>query len=323
MDKLIYLALLSIYFLCVQQSAHAALTGEQEEARSKGMFFYNLKRTTEAMPHLRISAEAGDAESQFALGAIYKEIGRYIFYSEDANEAGEYWYKRAAEQKHMGAMVQLFNTDGAACRVDPDCSSETGHPQTWRELALITAKQRADEGDADAMYHLFIFTDKDEWLIKAAEAGSARAQFNLAKSYHQGKDFFLTPARRQQAVGKWLSAAAEADFIPALHKMRQDAALKNDIEKKLYWTERGAKAGALDAMYEYIPTLDTVRAYGLSLLFIEAVQPSAIEWHSEALKALIQKMTPEQIKAGEAYSEYWRKYQPPLVSIYADDPDYW
>lgn len=91
-------------------------------------------------------AEAGDAESQYSLGAMY---GAGEFVKKDDREAAR-WYLAAAEQ---------------------------GHVEAQRNLGLMYLYGEGLERD---------FTKGIDWIVKAAHGGSIDAMKALATAYEHG-----------------------------------------------------------------------------------------------------------------------------------------
>jgi TPR repeat protein len=132
---------------------------------------------------LTLSAESGDAASQYQLGTLYDE-GDGI---DENNEKAVEWYRKSAEQgyaKAQGYLSQMYFL-GEGVQLDD-------------EKAAYWARKAANQGDAlgqnnvGFMYHTGRGATEDslraiEWYLLAAEQGLAMAQVNLSDIYLYGE----------------------------------------------------------------------------------------------------------------------------------------
>ncbi|MBF0438649.1 MAG: sel1 repeat family protein [Magnetococcales bacterium] len=151
---------------------------------------------------LREKAEEGDANSQYSLGNMYKG-GRGGLYK-DCRQAA-YWYRKAADQNHLEAQINL------------GISYATGHGVPKDDgQALAWYRKAADQGHVGAQYILGVFyttkssnSDDDkkavEWYRKAAEQGHTQAQYNLGVFYETGRG---VPMDNKQAVSWYRKTAS-------------------------------------------------------------------------------------------------------------------
>lgn len=311
----ILLAFFMVAVVC-SQVALADLTSEQVAAKSRGLFLYNLRRTNDAASFLKVAAEAGDREAQFFLGEVIRKGATYV------SPESQYWYRLAANQNDVYAMMRLFKVDEAVCFALDECTPGSNF-KGWRVMARKIAESRAAEGSGEAMYQLFLMTGEYNWLIKSAEAGFGEGQYWLSIEYRQGWDIFFVPGKREKTADKWLLAAACSGYVPAMDKLRSVLAERGDIQGNVRWTEQAAKAGSLNAMIHYAAwmantseyfkyPLDLVKAYGLTLVIAEAELPSRRGIERMRLKKLSKNMTAEQIDLGVAFAANWKKDHPPL-----------
>ena len=300
--------------------AWAQLTPEQEDARSQGLFFLNMIKSAKASPFLEISAEAGDTESQYYLAEILRRNQKVI--TPKAQEL----YEAAAEKGDIYAMMRLSDKGDDLCHIMENCPPDIKTPQQWSEAARALAKERASQGDVEAMYQLFLLTGKFDWLTQAAESGFPRAQYRLGGIYEDGFGTFLIPGNRKKEIEKWYKASAEGGYPPGMNSYADLLNKRGDRQGYGYWIEQSAKAGHFSAMSGYAAwtahmpdevgyPLDLVKAYGLTLLMAEADPgsgPSSPGYGGQVLPRVAAKMTPEQIEAGKAYAKEWAKTHPPL-----------
>jgi hypothetical protein len=305
--------------LLVTNFAWAELTPEQEEARARGVFLYNMKDGYTAQPFLEIAAKAGDGESQYYLAELILINKSHI------NSEAQALYEAAAEKGDIYAMLRLADKKDDLCHIMENCPPDLKTPQQWLESARTLATERANQGDAEAMYQLYSITGKFDWLTQAAKSGFPRAQYMLGDIYAGGYGTFLIPGNRKKEIEKWYKASAENGYPPGMNRYAFLLKKRGDLQGLAYWIEKSANAGHFGAMSSYAAwtahmpdevgyPLDLVKAYGLTLLMAEADPglPSSPGYGGQVLPEVAAKMTPEQIEAGKAYAKEWAKTHPPL-----------
>ena len=174
--------------------APAARADVHEARRS-----YRAGAYATALDALLPLAEAGEAEAQYDMGALYCDglaVGR------NYRKAAQ-WYSRAAEQGHKGAQFSLGflayhgagrgEADGAVAR-DPVAAARWLKPAAERDNAmaqyLLATLYRKGEG---------VPPDQDKalrWALAAAERGIAGAQYEAA----------LVLGSREHALASWVEA---------------------------------------------------------------------------------------------------------------------
>ncbi|MEB0119967.1 sel1 repeat family protein [Pseudomonas sp. CCI1.2] len=311
-------SIFTLFIVC--NSAWAELTPEQEEARNQGLFFLNMISSAKASPFLEISAGAGDTESQYYLAEILRRNNKFI------TPKAQALYEAAAGKGDIYAMMRLSNKGDDLCHIMENCPPDIKTPQEWLENARSLAKERAAQGDGEALQQLFMITGQFDWLIKAAESGFPDAQEWLGSLYKEGVGTFLIPGNREKEIEKWYKASAENGYAPGMSSYADRLKKLKDRQGAGYWTEKAAEAGHFGSMSDYAAwtahmpdevgyPLDLVKAYGLTLLMAEADPgrgPSSPGYGGEVLPEVAAKMTPEQIEAGKAYAKEWAKTHPPL-----------
>ncbi|MGV8865079.1 MAG: tetratricopeptide repeat protein [Pseudomonas sp.] len=308
----------TLFIVC--NSAWAQLTPAQEEARIKGIFSYNMMRGFTAKPFLEIAAKAGDGDAQYYLAELIRIRKKYITAEAQA------LYEAAAEKGDIYSMMRLSDKNDDLCHIMENCPPDIKTPQEWLESARSLAKERAAQGDGEAMQQLFMITGHFDWLVKAAESGFPDAQEWLGSLYKEGVGTFLIPGNRKKEIEKWYRASAESGYAPGMSSYADLLQKFGDLKGAGYWTEKAAEAGHFGSMSSYAAwtahmpdevgyPLNLVKAYGLTLLMAEADPgrgPSSPGYGGQVLPEVAAKMTPEQIEAGKAYAKEWAKTHPPL-----------
>ena len=183
----------------------------------------------EAVRWFQASAEQGYARAQFYLGSAY-DNGKGV--SQDHEEAVR-WYRKAAEQGQAEAQYNL----GVSYR------KGVGVPQDYKE-AVQWYRKAANQGMGEAQWNLgnmyvnglgvsqnyakaaklFIKAESSKWfrenvnqhdakvaaMIRGAENGMARDQFDLARQYYYGRGI----AQDYTEAFKWYRKAARAGSRP-------------------------------------------------------------------------------------------------------------
>lgn len=307
-----------ILLMIILTPAWGKLTPEQHESKNKGLIFYNLDRQDLAAPLLQTAAISGDSESQYYIGEIERHKSMFM------TAVAQQWYEKAAEQGDIYAMLRLASADQTLCILMQNCAPDIKSPSEWAVKAGELIRARANQGDGEAMFQLYLLTSNFDWLIKSAKNGFPEGQNWLGVKYRERSGFFLTPDRRKKEVERLFRAASNAGYVPAMRNLYNFIPLEGNEKEVGYWVEKAAQSGHFGAMSSYaawtahLPDevgypMDLVKAYGLTLLMAEA-EPGG-GWKSYGEEALIKvaaKMTVEQIEAGKAFAEEWKKTHPPL-----------
>ena len=130
--------LLAVLSLCLTNlgQAWAQLTPDQQAAKERGLMLYNQYK--EAVPDLRIAAEAGDREAQYFLAESLRLEKRYM--TAEAHR----WYEAAAQQGDYYAMIRLGRSGDDLCTVMNTRSTKTR--RTVINGSQVT-EHRYNEGD--------------------------------------------------------------------------------------------------------------------------------------------------------------------------------
>ncbi|MGA4533180.1 tetratricopeptide repeat protein [Ectopseudomonas chengduensis] len=173
------------------------LTPEQQIAKEKGIALYNQYKAMSAEPYLEVAAKAGDREAQYYLGEALRMNNRFM------TEEAQKWFIAAADQGDLYAMLRLSRSGSDLCSAMSNCPSDSKTAWDWLKQAREIGKARADAGDSEAMYIMYLGTNDLEWLEKSADAGYAPAQYLLASRYQEGKGFPPPPGSVQRKLRSW------------------------------------------------------------------------------------------------------------------------
>lgn len=236
-----------------------------------------------AAEYFSLAAEAGHAESQFALATCYvngrgvtqepqKAIDLYILAAEQGHpqaqhnlawsyetghgtltdlEKAAYWYQKAAENGIAAAQFKMAVF----------CTDALGGVERNYEQAIEWYLLAAAQGYQSAQFNLACCyvcgqgtapdTDKAiHWYIKAAEQGHVSAQFNLAHTYYYSKD----PAvHNYDEAFRWFLRAAEqgypgAQYMTAVCYTNQHGVAR-DYKAAIDWYVKAAEQGHVNAQF--------------------------------------------------------------------------
>jgi hypothetical protein len=294
----------------------APLTPEQQAAKEKGITLYNQYKDAES--YLRIAAVAGDREAQYYLGEELRSASRFM------TQEAQKWFMDAAEQGDLYAMLRLSRSSNDLCSAMKNCPPDSKSAWDWLKQAREQGKARAEAGDAEAMYVMYLATTELEWLEKSAEAEYSPAQYLLANRYLEGKSFFFPPWNRSKKVEELLKKSAEGGYAKGMGQYMGVLHKRGDLEGARFWLEKTAAQGSQAAVGSYgaylahTPDqlgypLDLVKGYGLVSLLQELDGGGGVEEYVEdKLYKIAAKMTPEQIEEAKAFAQEWKASHPPL-----------
>ena len=271
---------------------------------------------------LILSAESGDAASQYQLGRLYDE-GDGI---DENNEKAVEWYRKSAEQgyaKAQGYLSEMYFI-GEGVQVDD-------------EKAAYWARKAANQGDALGQTNVGYMYDEGrgatednlkaiEWYLLAAEQGFAEAQGLLStvylyeeglENYEKARDWASLAAEQGDALGQsslgviyedgygvpadnstaieWYRKAAAQDDARAQAMIGRmyywGQGVDEDNERAFHWASLAADQG--DAWGQYIIGLIYDEGNGIA-----EDKSKAFKWFE---KAADQKFPPGEISLGKAY----------------------
>ena len=261
-------------------SSIAATLGNRAAEYNKGVCLLEKKEYGEAYDVFVFAAEKGLAEAQCELGYMYAEG---LGVTQDL-EKSEHWYRMAANQGDGSALVSLgfMYYDGT---VVPKNRLEAA--KLWeRALDIHPIPRGWDVWHVDVEFLLGdmylngdgVKQNYDEalrYLRRAANAGNAIAQNNLAYMYANGKGV----ERDYEKAFEWGMKSAMQGNAQAQLSMagayKRGEGVERDYEKAFEWTEKAAMQGDAVAQNEL----------GIAYELGEGVEQDynkAIEWYQKA-----------------------------------------
>ncbi|PHH39087.1 tetratricopeptide repeat protein [Pseudomonas putida] len=306
----------ALFFLALIPSlSFGALTPEQASAKSHGLELYNQNQWFKLEPYLKVSAEAGDIESQYYLAEALRH--QKLFMTKDA----QYWYEKAASKGHVYSMLRL-GENKEICTLTDECKQDEKY---WINTARKTAKECADAGEKKCLLMMYNATADVEWLKKSAEAGTPLAQSLLAHRFEEGEGWFLFPSQRKEAVMKLAKASSDGGYPPAMFEWAMELAKQGQPEAARETLINSAKTGYVDAVFEYAAALssedhgkkygvevDKSKSYALFSLLSELGDSSPGDLAQKQLPALASSMSNKEIDQAKKITKDWKSSNPPL-----------
>jgi TPR repeat protein len=209
----INLKTLPVLMVCLELPCDVGLSDQRTYSADE------IRRLALDQEKIRLMAEQGDPDAQFAIGAWYL-AGDGV--SQDFQKALE-WFLRSAEQ---GQVVAEYNV-GVMYLGDESIHTNVVKAAYWLGKA-------ADQGFAPAQYKLGVMHEDGDTgkpnldqaaqlYLKAAEQGHYGAQFRLGLMCAQGKGV----VRDNVEAFKWLSIAAAATPVEAEVRQAIERNLQN------------------------------------------------------------------------------------------------
>ena len=309
---------ITLIMLLFSTQIFAQLSTTELSNKSKGIELFNQFKTVSAIPFLSIAAKAGDSEAQYYLAESIRKNNRYM------TQEAQSWYEASAEQGDLYAMIQLGRSNADICTAMQNCPQIKKQPIEWLNQAQTIARQRAEQGNAEAMYIMYEVSTEDGWLEKSANAGYSIAQYWMGIRERQGEGSFIMPWKRSESIEKWFKASSEGGNPKAMMAYLEILYKNGDMNAVRHWIEEAAKTGDQDAISSYgaylshtpdkigLP-LDLVKGYGLLLLLKELDGGGNVQAYLEdKLPEVSQKMTPQQITDAKLFATQWKGTHPPL-----------
>jgi TPR repeat protein len=209
----------------------------------------------EAAKWLLLAGERGKASAQALLGSLYTLSD--TSWQPDYGEAAR-WFRKAADQGIVDAQVGLANLYYSGQGVQQSFADAltwyrkgSRSPAARFNLGIIYSK-----GDGVTQDH----KEAAAWFRRAADDGVAQAQFNLARQYYEGQgvkqDF--------KEAAKWFEKAADQAHAPAQFQLAtlyfEGKGVRQDFVRAHMWVDLAAASAASEELPERIQLRDTIVA---------------------------------------------------------------
>ena len=198
-----------------------------------------LQGDWDSLEFLTLAAEGGDAEAQYQLGRVYFDEDHPRYWRDPAKAV--HYFELAAEQDHVGAMLELARLfrDGYGSFHDQERAVgyfrravDWGDPAAARNLGRHYLAGRGVPAEPSRAYELFRV---------AAEGGDVDGARLLGEAYQRGRGVERSPERAY----RWLLVAAE-DGDPAAQNdvgliYLRGSGAEQDVEEGIRWLGRAAE----------------------------------------------------------------------------------
>ena len=201
---------------------------------------------TEAVKWFRKAAEQGDAYAQSNLGFCFHK-GEGV--AKDPSEAVK-WLRLAAKQGEVKAQRRL----GLILEAGEDVPQDCAEAARWFFNLALQAEIRdqyvptIDRPEGVGFSEANKAQPASSWR-KAAEAGDARAQYELGGCYENGQGAGID---RTESVN-WYRKSAQGGYAPAQFLMgyfyQEDFRLEHDPDEVIRWYRQAADQGYAKAQY--------------------------------------------------------------------------
>lgn len=272
--KSIFVAFYVVFFtLCSQVAVADYQDGIEAYNKQDGIELYNKNDFATAFPILKVFAQNGDIEAQFALGEM-------LFHGNDSSFEKNYqnaleWYLKSANQGYSPAQFSVGNIyhlgHGASVNFPKAIywylkAGEQGHAEAQSNLGYLFNKGIGTETDKKVAVN---------WYRKSADQGFPLGITNLAAMYKNG-----------EGVPKDISRAIE---------LYEKAALLDEVNAQF-------QLGMIHYKGQGV-VKDYVQAYK----WWNVAASNGHETAANNLKAIEQSMTIQQIQYAQKISRSWRK----------------
>ncbi|MCL1919781.1 MAG: hypothetical protein FWG50_01685 [Kiritimatiellaeota bacterium] len=213
--------------------------------------------STLALAKLRYEARRGDAHAQWRLGLRYGAgdgVGKNVV-------TGVYWFQKAVEQDHAGALFEM-----GKCYYDGEGLDDD------RAQAVSCFLKAAEQGHAGAHYYMGLCCEEDTaldrhlakaaaWFEKAAAKGHAEAQFRLGMCYKNGVGVHKSDKHAAENFAKVAAQGhAHAQFNLGLCYFHGHG-VKADIAQAAAWFRLAARQKLLEAANYHKETAQSAKLY--------------------------------------------------------------
>jgi TPR repeat protein len=178
----------------------------------------------------REMAQNGNAAAQYELGMCYF-AGNGVL--QDYQKAA-YWFRQAAQQGDMHAQYAI----GACYLEGKGVEADINNAIYWYEQSAINGYVVAQCELGACLIRLKDYESAFIWMYKAAEAGFAKAQYNLGNMYYCGHGVQADFNKFEY----WIRKSANQGYADA-QIMLGDAYLTVDMNESIRWYRMAADQG--------------------------------------------------------------------------------
>ena len=262
-----------------------------EQAYQQGTLLYQQNKYTQARPLLKHAANRG-----YPAAALMYADTFYANLFIQTEQESEYIVKAA----EMGSIIGMLRAGGTRA-INED-------RRLWKVQASRVLNNLADQGNPFAMQLLSASVDdrdeRSDWLKKAAEAGDAFAQHELARRYGSGDDWFLIPGKREKETERFFKAAADSgywlgmlDYADRLKKRGNIKGYQSIIDELV---EAGDALSILGISGSYVDAREYELAAYYSKIYLDSMGNEGKQSGYKAAQSIYDEavlpLTPEQIK---------------------------
>jgi len=243
-----------------------------------------------------------------------------------------------SDQPDTGAVTGSLPAPMTAAPVSPAPHADAGGISVPAEAGPVALREAAEAGDAKALFEIGSrYADGREvqadmkkaagWYEKAAEAGFAPAQYRIGSLYEKGLGVETDLAKAKM----WYQLAADQGNASAMHNlavlfaMGADGAPDNNTA--VQWFNRAAELGVTDSQFN----LGILAAKGVGM---QQNLEESYKWFALVAKAgdkdaankrdeIAKALKPEQLERAKAAAELWKPRPLDTTANSVDIPDAW
>jgi len=233
----------------------AAEQGLVEVQYNIGLCYQAEKNNGEAVEWWRKAAEQGFVEAQYELGKHYGL----------SSSEGIKWYTQAAEQGNVKAQYELgsyyfrdYISDYVLAAKWLSMAADQGNleaKEKYKKAEMLLNAQK-DDADGETLYKTGKFYESErndenealKWYTRAAEHGSADAQYRLSIYYLRNNTDSIE--FRYNESKKWSQKAADQGHAKAQADVAWNYDRNGDYVKAAQWYRKAADQGEANAQYK-------------------------------------------------------------------------
>ncbi|XP_042394841.1 F-box protein At1g70590-like isoform X1 [Zingiber officinale] len=174
-------------------------------------------------------------------------------------------------------------------------AAELGHPVGQCNLGVCYLE--ADQPNPE---------EAVRWFYQAAQAGYARAEYNLALCLHKGRGLKIN----MENAAKWYLRAAEGGYVRAMYNTSlcysTGEGLAQNLRRAREWMKRAAKAGHSKAQFEYGLQLYSSGDMVEALVYLELATRAGVDDATHTRDVIQQSLSQTSRARAHLRVENWR-----------------